>query len=60
MIRLIFCCIVLLGMGLLYLWFADNYRTGCLFCWFVYPFIVVLLSPVFECGLEKIKKGLDF
>lgn len=57
MIRLILCGAVLLGMGFLYLWFVDNYRYGCAFCWVLYPLIVVLLSPVFEGGLKKV---IDF
>lgn len=60
MIRIILSAIILLGMGLFYLWLVDNYRFGCVICWVTYPLIVVFLAWVVETGLNKVKKDVDF
>lgn len=57
MIRMILVSLAVLGLGFFYLWLADNYRIGCVVCWFVYPLLFPFFAWVWETGLEKIEKN---
>lgn len=60
MIRLIFVSLAILFLGFFYLWLVDNYRYGCAVCWIAYPIIGVFLAWMFEGGLKKVLKDIDF